>query len=589
MNVIDVNETTSEFDILSHSEIYIDKRNIPNKQGIVSKEFISYKKDAINLGFAGMDALWIRFTLRNTQNKEITKTLEYDNQEVEDIFLYDGHNVIVEGMFHMRADRFSTNPIFELKLAAHEQRTYYIKAHSKISSLIGKLVIWEKNDFILNDQRHKLYLFIFFTIIVTLLLYNFMLYVFTQDKAYMYYVIYLFGVIVFQSIYLGIAQLYFFNNTISIEITKATFGYISILVIPIILFTREFLNTYKFEKIDLFLKAYLYISPVMILFSYDNIVFNLNILIIFIPLGFTIVFSGFYALTHGEKQARFYIAGWSFVIISLVFSVFKAIGLMDVTKYFYYINEVAFVFEALLFSIALAHRIKILTADKDEINQKLIDFQRGEQFRLRSLVNEKTNALQDSLTEKDVLYRELNHRVKNNLQMILSLVKLQRSRSASPETINALDITINRVNSISYLYERMNLNDRLQELDTLEYCEDIVDNLTLSCDKNVTISVHIKHNLHIDKLVYFGIIVNELITNALKYAFDDVGQIDIKLYKNGSHVHLLIRDNGKGFKENYKNSLGLEIVNTLVNKQLLGRIERTNDNGAKITIEWEEK
>jgi len=327
----------------------------------------------------------------------------------------------------------------------------------------------------------------------------------------------------------------------------------------------------------------------MTIFSYDNIVFNLNILIIFIPLGVVIVFTGFYALKNSEKQAKFYIAGWTFVIISLLFSVLKALGLLGVTKYFYYINEIAFVFEALLFSIALAHRIKILTEDKDTINQRLIDFQRGEQVRLRNLIDKKTNELQVSLVEKDVLFRELNHRVKNNLQMILSLVKLQRSKSTIQETIDALDITINRVNSISYLYEKMNLDDRLQELDTAEYCQDIVNNLKVSCDKKITINVDIRHNLHVDKLVYFGIIVNELITNALKYAFETTGVIDIKLYKEDAKILFMVQDNGKGFKKEYKNSLGLEIVNTLITRQLLGNITRENDNGAKIIMEWEEK
>jgi len=585
---IDIDEHTSNIDILNQSYIYIDKFNIPHRSGVLDKKFVRCHKDSINLGFTSMTAIWIRFTLKNTQDIPITKILEYDNQEVEDIYLYDGMNTTLDGMLHIKPERFSINPIFEITLKPHQERLFYIKAHSQISTLSAKLVLWEKNQFLLYDQEHKLYLFLFFTIIITLLLYNFILYIFTNDYAYMYYVIYLFGVVVFQAINLGVAQVYLFSHVVTFEVTKASFAYISVLVIPIILFTREFLNTYQFPRIDSILKTYLVISPFVILFSYDNIIFNLNIIFIFIPLGFTIIYTGMYALYHGEKQAKFYIAGWTFVVISLLLSLLKAVGLVEATKYFYYMNEVAFVFEALLFSIALAHRIKLLSSEKYEISQKLITFQRGEQERLSRLVDETTGELKKILVEKDVLYKELNHRVKNNLQMILSLVKLQISNASSDELKSELKVTMDRINSISYLYERMNLSNEFQKVSTAEYCSDIVESLNMNFTDKVVINVNIQHDLPIEKLVYFGIIINELVTNALKYAFDESGKIIIDLYKEEEVITLIIKDNGKGFKQQKTNSLGLEIVKALVGKQLLGTMETQSDDGTTITIKWRE-
>lgn len=590
---IDINENTSGMDILSQSYIYVDKKHTTKTRDILDNEFKRSYKDIVGLGFVDMYSLWVKFRLKNTTDKTLTKIIEYDNQETEDIYFYNGLSTTLDGMIHMHKSRYSINPIFKVTLKPYEERTYYIKAHSRISTLITKIVIWNEHDFKFNDQKHKLYLFIFFSIIITLLLYNFMIYVFTNDKAYMYYVIYLFGVVIFQAIYLGVAQLYFFSNLMTIEITKATFGYITVLVVPIILFTREFLNTYNFPRIDGILKAYLYILPILVLLSYDNIVFNLNIIFVFLPLGLTVIWSGFYALYKGEKQARFYIGGWTFVVISLLLSVLKAMGFIDISNHFKYLNEVAFVLEGFFFSIALAHRINILSDEKDVINQKLARFQRLEQERLKELVDEKTLKLQQSISEKDLLYKELNHRVKNNLQMILALIKLQISRTPLSRTKGELEVTKHRINSISTLYEKLNINNAEHNLSTFEYTQSIVQSFSPNFSKNINVKYDIEYNLNIDSLVHYGLIINELVTNAMKYAFkksflkaDNLITISVK--KNENIIALVIEDNGVGYQEKRKGSLGLEIVNTLVTKQLLGSINIQSHNGTKITIEWEE-
>ena len=589
---IDVDENTSGVDILSKSYIYIDKKHTTKTRDILDYEFKRSYKNSVGLGFVDMYSLWIKFRLKNTQNKTITKIIEYDNQETEDIYFYNGLSTTLDGMFHMHKSRYSINPIFKVTLAPYEEKTYYIKAHSRISTLIAKLVIWNEHDFKFHDQKHKLYLFIFFSIIITLLLYNFMIYVFTKDKAYMYYVIYLFGIVIFQAIYLGIAQLYFFSNLLTVEITKATFGYISILVVPIILFTREFLHTHNFPQIDKILRAYLYILPILVLLSYDNIIFNLNIMVVFIPLGFTIIWSGFYALYKGEKQARFYIGGWTFVVISLLLSLVKSMGLIDISSDFQYLNEIAFVLEGFFFSIALAHRINILSEEKDTVNQKLARFQRREQERLKELVDEKTVKLQQSLHEKDLLYQELNHRVKNNLQMILALIKLQISKTYVQQTKEELEVTKNRINSISTLYEKLNINNAEHNLSTLEYTQSVVQSFSPNFAKDIYLHYAIEYDLNVDSLVYYGLILNELVTNAMKYAFDvstlEEKIITISLKKNEQLICLSIVDNGRGYQEKREGSLGLEIVNTLVTKQLFGTINIQSTNGTKITIEWEE-
>ena len=585
-NTINIDEKSNNLDILSHSEIYIDEINNLTKDEVEQQVFEENNKSVLGFGFVANYAVWVKFTLHNNSDKVISKVIEYDNPETEDIEFYDGNSVIVEGMFHHNAKRVTINPTFHITLQADESRTYFIKAHCKMSTLIVKLKLWEEEKFLADNFKKQTIIFIFFTVIATLLLYNFMLFVFTRDEAYFFYILYLTAIIFFEGLYLGVAQLYLLSNELSIIITKATFTYISLLVLPIILFTREFLNTYRYPKIDWLLTSYIYVAPVISLMSYDNWYVNLNVIIIFIPLGFMLVAAGLYALYDGQKQAKFYIFGWTFVIISLVLSILKSLGGFDASIYFIYINEVAFSFEALLFSIALAHRIKLLDEEKSLADKEIIALQKKEQIKLQHIVDEKIETLEIALGEKDTLFKELNHRVKNNIQMVLSLVKLQISKTDSKQTQTELEVTKNRIHSILYLYERLTLNTSNEQLSTKEYLRDIVQ--SLNHKDNVHVIYNIQYELCLDKLVYVGLIVNELVTNSFKYAFIVSGEIRITLYKTKGIVHLDIRDNGKGFIKENKISLGLEIVNTLVTKQLLGDINISSENGTRILIQWSE-
>jgi len=132
----------------------------------------------------------------------------------------------------------------------------------------------------------------------------------------------------------------------------------------------------------------------------------------------------------------------------------------------------------------------------------------------------------------------------------------------------------------------LTLNNSNEQLSTKEYLRDIVQ--SLNHKDNVHVIYNIQYELCLDKLVYVGLIVNELVTNSFKYAFVVSGEIRITLYKTKGIVHLDIKDNGKGFVKDKKISLGLQIVNTLVTKQLLGDINIFSQNGTRILIQWSE-
>ena len=591
LNALDINLTHSNISILPYSQIFVDKTNFMNKEDLKEEMFHLNTKDVLGYGFVPNTSVWIKFTLHNKTNQFLSKVLEYDNPETEEIFFYDGEKKILDGMWHIdKNTRRSINPIFNIILKPFETKEYYLRVHSDITTLIVKLTLWNEEDFHQHDYRHKLYIFMFFSAMIILFLYNTMLFVFTKDKAYFYYISYLIGVIFFESIYLGVAQLYFLSNSIATFITQATIGYLALLVAPTFLFTMEFLNTKVFvPNINRWMQFILYMLPFLVVLSFNNMLFNQNIMIVFLFAGMLLVFVGIYSLYKNVQQAKYYVVGWSLILSSLLLSILESLGIFTLQNWLKYSNEIAFLLEALLFSIALAHRIKLLNDEKEQANIKLIAFQENEKTHLKKIVKRTTKELKDSLEEKELLYQELSHRVRNNMAMVLSLTNLQISNAKNEEVKDALYTMQNRIKSVAQLYDQLELKEKNIDKDTTIYFKQIKANIEQHFEKNIMLRCDVSFHLDLTTLIYCGQILNELITNSYKYAFESSGVIDISLKKEEGMIEFIVRDDGVGFQTQRKNSLGLKIIKNLVEKQLLGEIKIiSNEEGTIANMRWKE-
>nr|WP_319374755.1 PAS domain S-box protein [uncultured Methanobacterium sp.] len=204
------------------------------------------------------------------------------------------------------------------------------------------------------------------------------------------------------------------------------------------------------------------------------------------------------------------------------------------------------------------------------------------------------NEVKRSLDEKELLLREIHHRVKNNMQIISSLLNLQRSYIKDAKADNILQESQGRVKSMALVHEKLYQTDDLARINVAEYIRSLSMNLfhsyTVRPGINLTLDVGEVY-FNIDTAVPLGLIINELVSNSLKYAFSDKdeGEIHISLKKTDDSgiYHLIVRDNGNGFPSNLDinntNSLGLKLVNTLVN-QLDGEMEMGQDNGTCFDI-----
>ncbi len=196
--------------------------------------------------------------------------------------------------------------------------------------------------------------------------------------------------------------------------------------------------------------------------------------------------------------------------------------------------------------------------------------------------------LRRSLQEKEVLLKEIHHRVKNNLQVMISLLGIQSGFIRDPQVLDMFRDSQNRVYSMALVHEELYQSDNLAEVDFNAYVQRLTRSLaSIYGNRPVRLIIDMaRSQLGIDQAIPCGLIINELVSNAFKYAFQpgQDGEILVRMENDpASHFHLTVADNGPGLPPQINvrspETLGLQLVNILV-EQLDGQIEVSNEHGA---------
>ena len=206
--------------------------------------------------------------------------------------------------------------------------------------------------------------------------------------------------------------------------------------------------------------------------------------------------------------------------------------------------------------------------------------------------------LRSSLKEKETLLKEVHHRVKNNMQIISSLMRIQARKIKNPDISEIFRQSQDRIKAIALIHEKLYQTEDFTNIDFNRYVSDLAGSLFQSygVDREL-ISLKIKVediSLKIDQAIPCGLIINELVSNSLKYAFPKgmKGDIVVSMHKiRNDRIELSVSDNGIGLGEgiDYRNteSLGLELVVRMAEKQLKGKIELERNKGTRFIIKFE--
>ncbi|ABE51858.1 histidine kinase dimerization/phosphoacceptor domain -containing protein [Methanococcoides burtonii] len=202
----------------------------------------------------------------------------------------------------------------------------------------------------------------------------------------------------------------------------------------------------------------------------------------------------------------------------------------------------------------------------------------------------------EEVQKKDILLKEIHHRVKNNLQVISSLLNLQSRNFNDEKVIAAFMESQNRVRSMAIAHQKLYQSNDLASIEVGDYIKNLTTYLFQTYrvgNRAIKLKLDIDNvYMGIEKTIPLGLIINELVSNSLKHAYksEKKGEINIKFHLENNVITLIVSDNGEGIPEylDYKNthSLGLQLVTTLV-KQIHGNIELDRSNGTKFVITFE--
>ena len=233
--------------------------------------------------------------------------------------------------------------------------------------------------------------------------------------------------------------------------------------------------------------------------------------------------------------------------------------------------------------LAIVSVLLFLSYKKTKLSHFIISEQKKE-------TEQQKNIIEKSLEEKNMLLKEIHHRVKNNLQIVSSLLNLQLKGTDNAEAKRIMEEAKNRINTISLIHQSIYQSEDFTAVDLQQYFSqmtEVIDRLFNISQKKITYSIHTNHiKLTIDEAVPLGLIMNELLTNCYKYAFSNQqeGLINISVTQiDNQHYELQVSDNGQGFPEgfilNQQKTLGLKLVNGLA-QQLKGSLRMESKQGA---------
>ena len=235
----------------------------------------------------------------------------------------------------------------------------------------------------------------------------------------------------------------------------------------------------------------------------------------------------------------------------------------------------------------MASNLSSITASRDELNKEVSERIQAEE------------GLKQALDDKDMLMKEIHHRVKNNLAVIQSLLSLQMQDISDDKSKEYFVDAQNRIKSMTMIHEMLQKSDDITRLSSSSYIRKFVKTL-FSNYRIRTNHIKLQYDiddieLDVDTMIPLGLILNELVSNALKYAFPDdmKGELNISMKETGDGSYeLAVKDTGVGLPADFDmqkvKSLGLLIVNSLV-KQIKGTLEVTTKDGAEFRIIFSEK
>ena len=587
----EIDVTLAAQNINAKSALCIDKKDLSFNEVRLHGEFKTINDDYSNLGILKKGSVWIRLPFRNSSTNSVHRYLEMENLLFNNVTLYNEEGLLItERLQSPNLSQSTLNPTYVLEFAPHTLTQLYLKIENHKTTTRFTLDLKSAGTFIDNSIFEITKIVFVLGFIVSLMLYNILVYFYTRDVSYLFYVFYIFAVVLQQLSYVGVVPLLFSPEIV--ELSHSTWAFqVGLMYLSASLYARRFLLTdQNFPRLDKVYKLFILLAIVEIpLFGTSWFYLPEAGLLTGLVFVFFNTFSGIYVYFQGNKQARFYALAWSMLIIGYVIIILDALGVVSVMyqvpNLILYLTGI----EALILSLAFSDRYIILQGEKQDSEQLLLITLKNREVEITKEIKERTEALSKALSNNKTLFKELQHRTKNNLQLILSLIRMQASKLLEGEQRDAFDDLENRIRAIAKTHEILYHKDDLELIDMNEYFDDLLDEFEdgVLTEHDCNIELDIYAYIPLKEAIYLGLIINEMISNTIKYALKEQNNyIEIYLHRVKGKYILSYKDSGEGFDQEKvrEDALGLSLIKTLVVEQLEGELLLYSNHGTEYII-----
>lgn len=556
--------------------VYLKDRNSSfSIENISQKKFEKKTSNNFTLGYT-KGTVWLKFHIENKSTDEhFVISLNESFYEIANLYYYDKKWIQKSnGLFTNIQERdIKTNNLsFDITLKPNEKQTFYLELKGKYA-YFGNLKLFEKSYFYFHNTIgiNSYYMFVL-GVIMMIVLFNLFLYIKTKEKVYIYYVGYSFSNILYILNLSGL--LVYVNLQKYIYDLQISAGF---MVGFLVLFSYEYLEVKKhlpkLSKLFQSLSIPFFIFGILVVVSYqpwNKFINNFaGLICIFLIIVSTVIFF------KGHYKTKYYVFAMVVYFVFVILFTFMVNGTLQYTTLTRYGFLFATVLEVIIFSFILATRYN--------------DIKENIQHYLELEVENRTAKLKVLIRERELLLKEVYHRVKNNFHIVSGMLWFESKKSSkNSKTYTEL---INRIQSMSMIHEYLYNSKNLKDIDIKVYLGKIISNISQSYP-NISIASKIeKCTIEFDNAISLGIIINETFTNALKHNKDNQNlSISLNIIKRKGIIYLTIEDNGVGFNiTQQKQGLGLKLVTQFCNKLPNSYFEFIDNNGILFELQFKEE
>lgn len=570
-----------------------DSSNELNIQEIANSNDFQKHSNKFSLGYL-KDTIWIKVDLKNKSSKEdfILSLNEHFYEKANMHYFDKSENLwktLKNGVFTPIKERnIETSKLaFNFKIQQNSSQTIFVELKAKYP-YFGNIAVYSKDYFFASRILNIDSFFILqFGILLIIIIFNLFLWISLKEKVYIYYVGYTFFALVYL---INISGLLIYFD-LQHYMYKLHFS-VSLCIIFLSLFSIEYFEANKYFKASVFVIKILILllfvfAFMMVAVSYSpwNNFMNHIITIILI----TLIVSSIKIYKKGQYFLKYYIFAISIYFTSVIIFILFLMGIIE----YNYFNRYAYIYclslEIIVFALILSNRYNIIKNEQIKTQNELISLQINQNKLLENEVEKKTLKLTKLVKERELLVKEVFHRVKNNFHVITAFLWFESKKDDNKYRFTEL---INRIKSMSLIHEYLCNSKDLIDINLKEYIDELVKTIIQTYSiPTLKINTNIENiNLEFENIMSLGVVVNEIISNSIKHHPKEKAIIlDINCYKKSDSVILIIVDNGLGFDENIqKTGLGLELIKDFINKLPNAKYSFYKENGTVFELSFKD-